>query len=84
MVSDHVFTERTMTSDTREAMETLVTGFRTGAPIPFDKANVEFINSLQVGRAERYVYAASDDFELAKDILAKNPNLRSGPRASVV
>lgn len=84
MVSDHVFMERTMTPDTREAMETLFTGFRTGAPIPFDKANVEFINSLQVGRAERYVYAATDDFELAKDMLAKNPKLLSGPRASVV
>jgi hypothetical protein len=77
------FVDHTRFPDRRGIVEKLFTAFRTGEPAPFDCSNVEFVNSLQVWSAERYVYAADDDFELAKDMLVKNPRLRFGPRPSV-
>ena len=84
MQSSSEFLDRTPFPGRREIVEELFAAFRTGRPMPFDSSNVEFVNSLQVWSAERYIYAARDNFELAKDMLGKNPQLKFGPRASVV
>ncbi|MCX5826175.1 MAG: DUF4238 domain-containing protein [Deltaproteobacteria bacterium] len=54
--------------------------FKTGECSPLPKVSIQFVNSLQVWNAERYVYSGSDDFELAHEMVAKNPSLRTGPR----
>ena len=45
--------------------------------------NVTNLNSLQVRYAERYVYSRDDDFELARQMIADDPELRGGPRGQV-
>jgi hypothetical protein len=57
--------------------------FRTGKCSPLLKVSTEFVNSLQVWNAERYVYSGVDDFALAREMLASNPRLRTGPRPEV-
>jgi hypothetical protein len=47
------------------------------------KASIESINSLQVWNAERYVYSGVDDFALAREMVANNPRLRTGPRPQI-
>lgn len=38
--------------------------------------NLEFHNSLQVSQSSRFIYARNNEFELAKDMLNSNPELR--------
>jgi hypothetical protein len=57
--------------------------FRTGKCSSLPKVCIEFVNSLQVWNAERYVYSAVDDFALAREMLARNLKLRRGPRPEV-
>ena len=57
--------------------------FRTGKCSPLPKVSIEFVNSLQVWNAERYVYSGVDDFALARKMVANNPRLRTGPRPQV-
>jgi hypothetical protein len=45
-----------------------------------EKEHIRFQNSLQLGYAERFVYSSVDDFEDAREILAGNPKLKTGPR----
>jgi hypothetical protein len=56
---------------------------RSGSPRQLRQENVTFTNSLQVFGAERFVYSATDDFDLVRDMLQGNPNLRMGPRFEV-
>jgi len=77
------FIAQTRSTAMKDSIEKLFTAFRTGELAPMDSSNVEFVNSLQVWNAERYVFSAHDDFELAKDMLAKNSRLKFGPRFSV-
>jgi len=57
--------------------------FRTGKCSPLPRMSIEFVNSLQVWNAERYVYSGVDDFALARQMIANNPSLRKGPRPQV-
>jgi hypothetical protein len=54
--------------------------FRTGQISPLTEESVEFMNSLQVWNAERFVFSSSGDFDLARKIVERNPALRTGPR----
>ena len=45
--------------------------------------NVENFNSLQVIEAERFVFSCAGNFELIKDMLRTNPELKNGPRTTV-
>jgi hypothetical protein len=51
-----------------------------GAAMLMEKEHIRFQNSLQLGYAERFVYSSVDDFEDAREILAGNPKLKTGPR----
>lgn len=42
--------------------------------------NVIRFNSLQVSKAERFLYSSTDDFSLARKMLKKNPDLKRGHR----
>jgi len=58
----------------------LFEAFHTGKCSPLPRVSVEFVNSLQVWNAERYVYSGVDNFALARQMLASSPRLRTGPR----
>lgn len=56
----------------------------SGKPLQYLPANVENFNSLQVAWSERYIFSNLNDFRLAHTMLAEHPNLRQGPRSTVV
>jgi len=43
-------------------------------------ANVERLNSLQVARAERFVYSRTEDFSLVRRMISDNPSFKKGRR----
>jgi hypothetical protein len=57
-----------------------VAAIRRGGPVPLHPANVEHLNALQVGQAERYVFSCNGDFALVREMLRDHPDLQSGPR----
>jgi hypothetical protein len=58
----------------------MVAAIDTGYPLPFAPDNVVNFNFLQIRYAERYVFSATDDFALAREMIAANPDVRTGPR----
>jgi hypothetical protein len=59
-------------------------GLEFGFPIPSQPANVEYVNSLQVLFSERFVFGPTADFAMIEDMIAKNEDVRRGPRPEVV
>ena len=57
--------------------------FDTGRPLQYQPENVVRFNSLQIARAERFVYSHQDDFSLAREMIDDNPELRRGPRIDI-
>ena len=52
-----------------------------GNPRLLAKENSEFLNSLQVFWAKRFVYAMKkDQLDMPIDMLETNPDLKNGPR----
>ncbi len=47
-------------------------------------ANSIFLNSIQIRNAERYVYSATADFALAEEMMINNPELKVGPRPTIL
>lgn len=56
---------------------------RRGGPLPLNAGNVEHLNALQVGGAERYLFSCNNDFTLVREMLRDHPELKSGPRFTV-
>lgn len=52
----------------------------SGGVLPYKPEHVTNLNSLQVGRSERYVVSAHSDFSLAETMIADHPSIRYGPR----
>lgn len=52
-------------------------GLRSGEPIEIVSDMVLSLNQLQVSRSARYLYAAKDAFEFAREFLKNRPALRS-------
>lgn len=53
---------------------------QSGQPTTMAAENVEFLNSLQVARAERFLFSGNGDFSIAERMIAENPQLRRGAR----
>lgn len=51
-------------------------GIATGEPIRQGDETARALNAMQVSRSSRFLYAASDEFDLAKEMLATHPDLR--------
>jgi hypothetical protein len=51
----------------------------TGNPDPLDPENVDHQNSLQVQYASRFVISPTDDFDLAREMIRRNPRLKDPP-----
>jgi hypothetical protein len=58
--------------------------FASKTEINATSQNIEFINSGQVLFSQRYIYSSSNNFELALDMLKKNPNLADPNRLRVI
>jgi len=56
--------------------ENLMACFDTGISIPFKSENVINHNSLQVKYSSRFVFSSTDDFSLAKEMLAAHQDLK--------
>lgn len=74
-----VDTELQFSSETRIILE----GYFNKTAIPLDEENVVRLNSLQVVHSSRFVFCERDDFDLVKDMLSKNENLRTGKKPTV-
>jgi Protein of unknown function (DUF4238) len=49
-----------------------------------DPENVIHLNSLQVIHSSRYVYSSINDFDLVRDMLAKQPSIRTTPMPTIL
>lgn len=58
----------------------IVEAIRNGKPLLNRPESVPHFNSLQIISAERFLFSQTGDFSLAKDMIAKDPTLRNGPR----
>jgi hypothetical protein len=52
----------------------------SGEPARMDPENVDFLNSLQVASAERFLFSSDGNFSLPEKIIAEHPHLRRGSR----
>lgn len=57
-----------------------ISAVQSGQLASMDPQNVEFLNSLQVTRAERFLFSCEGNFSVAEKMIAANPHLRRGPR----
>ena len=53
---------------------------RAGVPLKVTVPVVNFFNSLQIHSSQRFLYAANDDFDLARKLLQLHPELSSNDR----
>jgi hypothetical protein len=60
-----------------------VAAMETGTAAQYDHDNMDYLNSLQIGHAERYVLSANGDFKLVKQMIADNPARRFGWHAQL-
>jgi hypothetical protein len=49
---------------------------RAGHPVELDDETVAALNRQQLAQSARFLYSATDDFDWARDVLAKQPQLR--------
>lgn len=64
-------------------IEALDASLNGGATLLYNPENVENFNSLQVLHAERYLFSCTDEFSLAKEMLADNQAFSRGRRMTV-
>jgi hypothetical protein len=57
-----------------------VAAMDAGTPAQYDHGNMDYLNSLQVAHAERYVLSATGDFDLAQRMIADDSARRFGWR----
>lgn len=55
----------------------------TGQPVPSDSQNMDYLNSLQISQAERYVASSDGDFRLVRRMISDNGKYRRGLRADL-
>jgi hypothetical protein len=60
--------------------ERLLAAMAAGVPMPITTEDVDFLNSLQVVFAERFVFSSDTRFDIAKTMLAEHPELKRGRR----
>jgi hypothetical protein len=68
----------------RKVCDEFLDAFAGNKALVLNSENVKYHNSLQVGNAERFLFAAHDDFSMARELIAGNPRLKTGPRLEIV
>jgi hypothetical protein len=61
----------------------IANAIKNGCALDIAKENVENLNSLQVLSATRFVFAATDVFAVARDMISKQPGLKHRPTFQV-
>ncbi|UPK05604.1 hypothetical protein [Bradyrhizobium sp. 170] len=64
-------------ADQKERVFRYRDGLRSGNPIDIDEEAVLFLNHQQTVHSARYLYAANDTFDRAREALEEQPHLRS-------
>jgi Protein of unknown function (DUF4238) len=64
----------------RAKADAWLSALQSGTPVAMTSAGIELVNALQVWNAERFVYGSTDDFAMAREMIAGNEELRKGPR----
>ena len=72
----HLLSLEGLNLDQRKYLE-IYRGLEDGNSISFGTKTTEFLNSLQVLRSSRFLYAQNDDFEHACNILARHPEAKN-------
>ena len=70
-------TELSLQPNRRERILRYRHGLRSGESIAVDDETVLGLNQRQVARSARYLYAPADDFDFAREFLARNSGLRT-------
>lgn len=63
-----------------EGILAIDSAIRSGSALVYEPQHVMNFNSLQVGRSERYLFSAKNDFSLADRMIGEHPHLRAGQR----
>ena len=63
-----------------EGILAMDSAIRAGSTLMYEPRHVMNFNSLQVGRDERYLFSAKNDFSLADRMIEDHPHLRAGQR----
>lgn len=58
--------------------------YTKGVPLDCSEENTAFLNSLQVGFSEQYIYCEKKKFELVYEMLLDNESLKKGIRPTVI
>jgi hypothetical protein len=61
----------------------LIDAFTYGIPDFAQAENVMHFNAQQIRLAERWVFSPDGNFDLVRQMIANNPNVRTGPRGTV-
>jgi hypothetical protein len=78
IVKRYEFAEQaSLEADQKERVFRYRDGLRSGNPIDIDEDAVLFLNHQQTVHSARYLYAATDTFDRAREALEQQPHLRS-------
>lgn len=78
IVKRYEFAEQaSLEADQKERVFRYRDGLRSGNPIDIDEEAVLFLNHQQTVHSARYLYAANDTFDRAREALEEQPHLRS-------
>jgi hypothetical protein len=64
-------------------VDELLESFTGGTTLQLDAENVKYHNSLQVIGAERFIFSLHDEFDMAREMIASDPSLKTGPRFQI-
>ena len=79
--ADHLRQHRRHLRERTEKLRDDLTAIREQRPLRSSLENMDYVNSLQVAQAERYVLSSDGEFALAKRMISDNPKYRGGMRA---
>jgi hypothetical protein len=60
----------------------VLAAMESGSPLEYTPEHVLNFNSIQVRHAERFIFSSTDDFSLARRMVADHESYRTGPRST--
>lgn len=58
------------------SMSRLLASIIEGIPLEADDNYCTYLNELQINNSSRFLYSSTDDFDLAREVIAHNPDVR--------
>lgn len=81
--ADHLRAMRAELQIKKAKIDADLAAFREGRPVVNDPENMDYVNSLQVLQSERHVVSATGNFDLVREMIAKDERTRTGARATM-